>query len=474
MPILSPSPTADSLLTNESVHNALQHWLDADLPTSPLSSLLLYQTTRARCATDGEAHRRILDAAVEELAAVQPSAARLLQLRFRQGLKGREASRALHLAESTVFAQQRAAVARLAAVIEEEERQIRSTQLAAWQRRLEGLANARLVGIDGQLASLSARLRSTEPPFITSLEGMGGIGKSTLAEALVRRLAPETTFAALAWVTARQQSFNLGGSIREERRSLLDAQGIAALIFDQLWQEEEQPLALSDSHKLQLLQQRLKQAAHLVVVDNLETVADLQVLMPTIRQLANPSQFILTSRESLYGETGVFHHALHELSRADALQLVRQEAQERNLPSLAAAPDEQLIPIYDTVGGNPLALRLVVGQVHVHPLAHVLNGLRSAQGQSALNLYTYVYRKTWDSLGENERRVLLAMPLMVQQGGGLEEVAAVSGMPLAAVGDALAILVTMNLVDARGGYDQRRYTIHSLTRTFLHEIAHWG
>ncbi len=116
----------------------------------------------------------------------------------------------------------------------------------------------------------------------------------------------------------------------------------------------------------------------------------------------------------------------------------------------------------------------MVGQVHVHSLDYVLNGLRGAQGQSALNLYTYVYRKTWDSLGENERRVLLAMPLMKEQGGGLEDVAAVSGLPLDVVGDALATLVTMNLVDARGGFDQRRYTIHSLTRTFLHEIAHWG
>lgn len=472
----SPSSSRPSgpLVSNESVHSALKHWLDADRQTSQLSSLLLYETARARCATDNEAHRQTLDAAVEALAATHPRDARLLQLRFREGATGREASSVLHLAESTIFTHQREAIARLAAVLAEQEQQLRAMQLTSWERRLEGLASMRLVGLDGQLASLSASLRSPEPPFVMSLEGMGGIGKSTLAEALVRRLVPETTFADLAWVTARQQSFNLGGSIREERRSLLNAQGIAELIFDQLWQSEEQPLALSASHKLEMLRQRLKQAAHLVVVDNLETVADLQVLMPTIRQLANPSQFILTSRESLYGESGVFHHVLRELSQADALELVRQEAQERNLPSLVVAPDKQLIPIYDTVGGNPLALRLVVGQVHVHPLNYVLNGLRGAQGQSALNLYTYVYRRAWDSLDENEQRVLLAMPLIVEQGGGLEDVAAVSGLPLDAVGDGLARLVTMNLVDARGGFDQRRYTIHSLTRTFLHEIAHWG
>ena len=463
-----------TLLTSENARSALRHWLDADMQTSQLSSLLLFQKIRANSATEADAHRQVLDTAVEALGAVHPSDARLLQLRFRQGMTAREAGSLLHLAESTVYTQQREAIARLTAVIEGQERQIRSTQLASWERRLEGLATARLVGIDDQLASLSARLGSTDPPFVTSIEGIGGIGKSTLAEALVRRLAPETAYADLAWVTARQQSFNLGGSIREERRSLLSALGIAELIFDQLWQDEVQPLALSSGHKLQMLQQRLKQTPHLVVVDNLETVADLDQLLPTIHQLANPSQFILTSRESLFSESGIYHHPLRELGQVHALQLVRQEAEERNLPSLASAPDDDLVPIYDTVGGNPLALRLVIGQVHIYPLEHVLNGLRGARGQSALNLYTYVYRKAWDSLGENEQSVLLAMPLIREQGGELDDVAAVSGLPPDVVGDALATLVPMNLVDARGDFDQRRYTIHSLTRTFLHEIAHWA
>jgi hypothetical protein len=35
-------------------------------------------------------------------------------------------------------------------------------------------------------------------------------------------------------------------------------------------------------------------------------------------------------------------------------------------------------------------------------------------------------------------------------------------------------LVLLNLVDARGGLHERRYTIHSLTRTFLQEqVAKW-
>jgi len=41
---------------------------------------------------------------------------------------------------------------------------------------------------------------------------------------------------------------------------------------------------------------------------------------------------------------------------------------------------------------------------------------------------------------------------------------------------ALDKLVTLNLVDSRGDdLNQRRYTIHSLTRTFLHEqVVQWS
>jgi DNA-binding MarR family transcriptional regulator len=44
----------------------------------------------------------------------------------------------------------------------------------------------------------------------------------------------------------------------------------------------------------------------------------------------------------------------------------------------------------------------------------------------------------------------------------------------AAVVGALDMLVKLNLVDVRGDLYQRRYTIHNLTRTFLHEqVLRW-
>ena len=415
----------------------------------------------------------MLRQAVQELGDAQPRDARLLDLRFRQGMTASEAGRELHLAESTVFTHQREAIARLAAVLLQQEQQCRSSYRTRWERRLEDLAYTNLVGVEEHLATLSDALLLPGPASIVNLHGLGGIGKSSLADRLARGMTKKLAFADMAWVTARQQSFNLGGSIRQERHVSINAEGIATLIFDQLWEGEVAPVALSLDERLALLERRLKQAPHLIVVDNLETVADVAALLPILRRLADPSRFLLTSREGLFGQAGIFHLPLRELSRQHALQLVRQEAAEQNLASLAGAPEEELLPIFDTVGGNPLAIRLVVGQLHVHTLGHVLKGLTEARGQPVLNLYTFVFRGAWDSLGPEDRRVFLAMPLVTEQGGDLEQVVDVSGLPLDVVGDLLARLVARNLVEARGSFSQKRYAIHSLTRTFLHEIARW-
>jgi len=213
----------------------------------------------------------------------------------------------------------------------------------------------------------------------------------------------------------------------------------------------------------------------LLAIDNLETAADVEGLLPLLRSLANPARLLLTTRHSLHGEPGIFHFKVPELNEADALRLVRQEAAQRNLPELAAASDAELHAVYQTVGGNPLAIRLLVGQNHVRSLAGILSDLAAARGAPVGNLYDYVYQAAWSRLDEPCRRALLAMPLTTPGGGDLPQIMAISGMAAGELSDALGELVTLNLVDARGlSLHQRRYAIHALTRTFLLEqVAQW-
>ena len=66
------------------------------------------------------------------------------------------------------------------------------------------------------------------------------------------------------------------------------------------------------------------------------------------------------------------------------------------------------------------------------------------------------------------------MPLVQAQGESLEYLAEISELPASAIRQALNKLVMLNLVDARGGINDRRFSIHGLTRTFLQEqVAKW-
>lgn len=472
MTSLSPSQPHDGFLTAKQVHEALKRWQDP--APNPLNHLLLFRNALARALDPLDARRHVLGAALDALAAEDANAARLLRLRFERQMTAEDVARQLHLAPSTVFRQQREATQRLAEIIGRQEQQARQARRAAIEQRLHDRTYSTLIGVDDQIAQLAALLRAAKAPFVLAIEGMGGLGKTALADAVARRLADEMAFVDLAWITARQQTFNLGGAIKVERDQGIDAGEVVSLLFHQLWQDAPAPVALSTEHKLLWLRQRLSQAAHLVVIDNLETIADLENLFPVVRQLAGPGKFLLTSRQSLFGEPGVYHHQVRDLSRTHALQLLRQEAAEHNVAQILSASDDELQPIYDTVGGNPLALRLLAGLVRIHPLRHVLGSLKQAHGLPVLNLYSYVYRRAWDDLDAATRQVFLAMPLVLDgRGGDLELITATCGLPPGVVSQALSDLMIRNLVDAHGGLNERYYTIHSLTRTFLHEVARW-
>jgi hypothetical protein len=146
----------------------------------------------------------------------------------------------------------------------------------------------------------------------------------------------------------------------------------------------------------------------------------------------------------------------------------------RTWPTLRQAGDAELRLIYQAVGGNPLAVRLVLGQAHTFPLPDILADLAEAGSRSADELYTYIYRRAWDTLDEPTRQLLLAMPLLPPDGEGTDDLVELTGLEVGAVRTALKTVVDLSLVNSRGDHRRRRYSIHNLTRTFLlQQVLKW-
>jgi len=459
----------------EVVHQALRQWHSDSNAPSPLGHLYLFRKAqRNGYTTLRRVTNQVLLDAMEVLKQTHEHDVKLLQMRFLDLLSAQQVGHHMNVAESTIYTLQRQAIERLAETLDQMEYQASTTQKTTLQARLEPASYVNLIGIQEHLEQLRQLLMTSGPPWLVSVEGIGGIGKTSIAHALLRQLIDLGAFDEIGWVSARQARLNFGGGIQLSEGPALTAETLIEQLLRQLLPDHAPPAGTPVEQNLRLLQTRLKATPHLIVIDNLETVTDVEGLLPTLQTLAAPTKFVLTSRQSLYTEPNIYHFVVPELAEADALQLVKQEATWSNLPVLAKSSDAELRPIVETVGGNPLALRLVIGQAHIHALETILDELRQAQGQTAENLYYYIYHQAWERLDPLSQKVLLIMPLTPPHGENLHYLAQVGNLPVGDVRLALNKLVMLNLVDARGGLNDRRYSIHGLTRTFLQEqVAKW-
>ncbi len=456
------------------LHRALGQYHHLTSEPTPIGYLLLFKLARRSSTSDRQATNEVLIAALRTLAAHSPREADILRWRFLDAHSIKVVANRLNLADATVHKVQQQAIQHLADIVRQSESEARAARNAVVSDRLELPNDLPLVGIETHLDHLLPVVQASTPPWLVAIEGIGGIGKTTLADALLRRAAANDPVLDIGWVSARAQTFQSAGSIRPVAVPALTAEALLHALARQLLPELPLPALLATEQVIAALRNHLHATPALIVIDNLETVADVTALLPTLHRLADPARFVLTSRRSLFDERDIYHFLVPELDAAQALALVRLEARLRNLPELADRPDSDLYPIVEAVGGNPLALRLVVGQTRIHALPEVLHDLADARGLPIENLYTFIYRCAWDALDETSRQTLLAMPLVSARGGSLAYLAEISGLARADLRNALDRLVQLNLVDSRGGLNERQFSIHNLTRTFLHEqVARW-
>ncbi len=418
----------------------------------------------------------VLTAALDRLESTAPKDAKLLRRRFVDEKTVFVVARDLDLADSTFYKRQRQAIANLAGVLAGMESAARGQRSATAATRLPWIDHGRLFGVEPLLRQLGDLLPAAAPPaWILLLTGLGGVGKTTVARSALEQIVQRGAEAwQVGWVSAQQQVFHPSGVIRPVDAPALTADDLLLALALQLLPAGARVAPFTSQRALDALQAHLRQTPHLVVIDNLETLADVEALLPTLRRLAGPSRFLLTSRKALPGERDVYHLPVPELGEPDALALLRFEAETRNLQAVREASDADLRPIYETVGGNPLALKLVVGQLYLLPLPQVVDNLRQAHGQKIADLYRYIYWQAWNQLDADAQDVLLGMPVFAQSGADLASIERISQVQGGRLLQALERLAHLSLVNVAGDLWTRRYSIHRLTETFmLREVIRW-
>lgn len=318
-----------------------------------------------------------------------------------------------------------------------------------------------LFGVDPLCQEVTAHL-DQQRHYIISIQGIGGIGKTTLTDHIVRSWIPvASNLHDVIWVSAKQQTIHPGGitgsAIRINLSSLFNDIG------DML--EDDAVLRQPLPQKINRLATKFRNEPYLVVIDNLETVEDFQELTQWLSKLADPTKFILTSRENVPALAPVTYIKLTELDRNDSLALIEHTAHKHQVTGF------DVEAVYKLVGGNPLALILAVSQMQEIPPSQLLTGIKLGTVEE---IYRYVYWNSWQALSQEARQILLA----IQRSG--DKATWKSIIRRTKIEDTKVIMAMQQLIrfslvqtpaqSTQGGF----YSIHRLTSTFLRaEVLQW-
>ena len=444
--------------TAEDITKALQAVGSGAVPPRPfpLEQLLAVRqkVAQAPLLHDGvvkTAVKEVLGEAIARWQRISPDNAPILQDRYIDGLSLKETSLKYPGRHNTIKKASDIWANHLEPILHEMEQEAADAYRRHWLGQFSTSNYAQRVGTAELPAQLAAHLQTTHEPVV--ITGIGGLGKTTLAEAVLHHAMHNQQYVQLLRLEVASGGMN------------------PDLLYNKLGQALGIEVQLPLETQRRILRQRLKTLPYLVLVDNLET--DMTDLVVPLTELCNPSHFVVTTREQPHQRKGILEHVLQELSAEETAVLVRQEADVQQLP-LAHAPAELLETIYQAVGGNPLAIILVVGLTKDASLAEVLADVRHAKQLDVREMYKRIYAKVWHAIGEKAQAVLLYfaysdvatreefLAFLQHQWPALTE---------AELMDKVGQLRQRSLLLVHGSPEMAKYqyTVHNLTKTFVQQ-----
>jgi hypothetical protein len=299
------------------------------------------------------------------------------------------------------------------------------------------------------------------PPCI-SIEGLGGIGKTVLAREVARRLKTQKNVVGVLWITARQTMFTIDGSIEAVSDPVRTPHDIVTRVASQLHTAQFTRLGVHAA--LEHLQPLLSTERYIVVLDQIDAVPNIESLLPKLVQVAGQSCLMLTSRRTLGCSPFVHVYQVPALEIDDAAALVNHEL--RTGGRLAPLREDDILAIFETAGGLPLALRFVAHQMRRRPLYRILDEIRTGHGDTMRSLYRHVFHDAWCALATPARQLLLSLHAMPHDGVDIDWLRYTSDLPNGVFEQALDALMTHSLVTISGPYDAPRYHCLPLTKAF--------
>ena len=342
---------------------------------------------------------------------------------------------------------------------------VRDVTITRQESQLEAKSYTQLFGISALSDRLLGLLNSEASPWVITLVGIGGIGKTSLAHYTICRAISSLYYEEVIWLKVTNPA-------RHSTPLPAPDQTFQQLV-NQL-SKKLMPALPNDtlpSQRLQQLQQLFKNQRYLIIVDNLELKEETSYLLSQLLTLALPSRFLMTSRTPPAHHAGSLNITLPELSEKDSITLLRHYADEIGFYEAASASDEELRPIYEVVGGNPFALKQLINLAKIRPLSTLLAAMRHQTLLAGEAIYHHILKETWITLSDSAKTILTIMTLAGEGGMNPEQILALSGLTEAQMWPAIDELIGRSLLEVRSStVSERFYGIHRLTELFIHSL----
>lgn len=319
--------------------------------------------------------------------------------------------------------------------------------------------SSHFVGRQVEIARLLALLSPNHSAHLISIDGIGGVGKTTLALevahcCLHRNVdSPNVAipiFEAIIFTSAKHQHLTALGLLPRlnPARTLQD---IFRAIAQTLNHPEISSFPLGE--QLDLIRVILSQQRTLLIIDNLETIEDKQDVLSFVYDLPLTVKVILTTREQAL----FVPIRLESLPREDGLHLISRESQEKGV----TLSETDALALYQGTAGVPAAIIYTVGQLAAgYPLSDVLAKVKSATGDVARFCFSGAVERF---RGQPPHRLLMALSLFPKSvlRETLAQITFPAPDPILTI-EGLARLQQLSLVRQQQG----RYSLHPLTREY--------
>ena len=313
------------------------------------------------------------------------------------------------------------------------------------------------VGREEEIRTILQSLQPNSRTFIVGIEGIGGVGKSTLATEVSYRCIENDLFESVIWISAKESMLTLHGiePVIPEAKTLSD---ILITIGTSLGNPTIGNLSIQD--QIKRAYNLLARQTTLLVLDNFESLSknEQRDILDFLRRSPITLKVAITSRERV-SEGQIIR--LQGLSFEESNALLEWDAQQKNI-HLTKDQNKYLVEL---TGGLPLALLWVQGQIAVlgYSVTQVLDKLSL---DTDIPILQYCFNHSWNLLRHNnEKKILFILALLP------EAVSRMALKEIAGIEDAdnfeisISDLLQLSLIDHESDHDY--FSILPLTRRFV-------